>query len=193
MAYCRDCGAEIGGARVCPECKVDQWTPPVLAPPVAAEYSLPAQDTLERAGARMGDKETNRRTVIEYLVVIALVVCAGFVAAGGPKELFGPIFNDFLGLFGADTHKVIYRVEGTAGAVSLTYGNASGGTEQRESVGLPWEEAFTVDDGEFLYVGAQNLNTSGSVKCTIKVDGMTVQTALSSGAFVIAACSGVAE
>jgi hypothetical protein len=52
---------------------------------------------------------------------------------------------------------VAYEVRGTAGRVSLTYTNASGGMEQ-QTVTLPWNKDFGVPRGTMLYLSAQNEN-----------------------------------
>ena len=88
--------------------------------------------------------------------------------------------------------EVVYSVTGSAGSVSITQSNASGGTEQYES-GLPLTRSFWIRPGSFLYISAQNRGDSGDVQCTITSNGRTVQTASSSGAFVIATCSGTAR
>lgn len=79
--------------------------------------------------------------------------------------------------------------------VSLTYQNATGNSEQLQTVvqGREWKETFRADPGEFLYVSVQNRVESGTVACKIVVDGVVVEDAESSGAFVIATCSGRAS
>ena len=44
--------------------------------------------------------------------------------------------------------------------------------------------------GEFVYFTAQNQNDSGDVTCTVTSNGRTVSRNTSSGAYVIATCSG---
>ncbi len=73
--------------------------------------------------------------------------------------------------------------------VSLTYANAQGATEQIERIQAPWSMGFSALPGQFLYVSAQ-ITTSGSITCTILVDGTPVQTATSDGQYTIATCSG---
>jgi hypothetical protein len=48
---------------------------------------------------------------------------------------------------------------------------------------------FSALPGQFLYVSAQ-ITTSGSITCTILIDGTPVQTATSHGQYTIATCSG---
>jgi hypothetical protein len=85
--------------------------------------------------------------------------------------------------------KVTYRVTGTASRVSLTYQNASGGSQQ-ETVFLPWRLAVTVPVGTFLSLLAQNQGASGTVDGRLYVDTELVQTSSSSVPYGIATVSG---
>ncbi len=85
---------------------------------------------------------------------------------------------------------VAYAVSGSAASVSLTYTNATGGTEQIASASLPWGKSFTAQSGAFVYVSAQNNGSAGTVTATITVNGKVLQTSTSSGAYVIATASG---
>ncbi|MCP4542702.1 MAG: hypothetical protein GY832_36735 [Chloroflexi bacterium] len=58
---------------------------------------------------------------------------------------------------------------------------------------VPWEYTFTASRGDFLYISAQNENDRGTIACEIVVNNVKVETAESSGAYVIAGCSGSAE
>ncbi len=85
--------------------------------------------------------------------------------------------------------RVTYRVTGTASRVSLTYKNASGGSQQ-ETAFLPWHLAVTVPVGTFLILLAQNQGASGTVDARIYVDTELVQTSSSSVPYGIATVSG---
>jgi len=99
------------------------------------------------------------------------------------------------------THQVRYEVTaedigislGTRGPVSidadLTYVNATGGIEQRRAR-TPWTLEFTSSAGATLSVSAQKQTVTGSITCTILVDGTPVQTATADTRFGIASCSG---
>jgi hypothetical protein len=89
----------------------------------------------------------------------------------------------------AEPRRVVYEVSGSARSASLTIQNEQGGTEQM-TVALPWSRSMSVQPGAFVYVSAQNQDGSGSVTCDIKVDGVSLQSSTSSGAYVIAGCSG---
>lgn len=88
---------------------------------------------------------------------------------------------------------VIYTVTGSASSVDLTIENESGNTEQHSEVDLPYQKSFRTEPGQFVYVSAQNNDESGSVECKITVDGRTLETASSSGAYVIASCGGLVD
>jgi len=96
------------------------------------------------------------------------------------------------------TVSVRYRVTGSTRSASLTYTNASGGTEQREVRQAetfdtkPWELTFTAPRGHFAYVSAQNLEDKGRMAVRILVDGRTFRESTSEGAYVIAQASGSA-
>ena len=80
---------------------------------------------------------------------------------------------------------------------SLTYANATGGTEQLGLVYLPWSMKFTAESGAFLYLSAQAQGISVrpsaamDIRVQIKVNGVVVKEATSRGAFTIATVSGI--
>ena len=108
------------------------------------------------------------------IVVIALLLVA---CSTGPAPAPTP-----------HTYRVIYRVGGFASKASLTYETASG-TEQR-TVTLPWETAFDVKRGQFVYLSAQNETDRGSVTAEIIVDGASWKKATSTSEYGIANVSG---
>lgn len=95
--------------------------------------------------------------------------------------------------FGASSapRSVTYEVSGTATRASLTYQNASGGTEQAD-VSVPWKKTISVKAGTFLYLSVQNNTSSGSITCKIMVDKKQFKISTSSGAYKIASCDGLA-
>jgi hypothetical protein len=96
-------------------------------------------------------------------------------------------------LFGggvSTSYNVTYGVTGTARGASITYENAQGGTEQGD-VRIPWFKSYTMKYSDFAYISAQNNYDRGSVTCTITVNGKNWKTSTSSGAYVIADCSGL--
>ena len=84
---------------------------------------------------------------------------------------------------------ITYEVSGSGGNYSYTIETSSGGTSQGYTGnGTFYEDWFTKD--KFVYVSLQNQNSSGSVTCTIKRNGVVYKTTTSDGAYVIATCSG---
>jgi hypothetical protein len=81
---------------------------------------------------------------------------------------------------------VTYDLTGQ-GSVSVTMQNASGGTEQFETR-LPYHLDLGGVSG-FVYISAQ-LEDTGTVTCEIKQGEQVIQTATSTGQYVIATCSG---
>lgn len=92
--------------------------------------------------------------------------------------------------FGSTMCDVKYKVTGTAATVDVTIENEDGGCSQFSDVSVPWTYSFEREEGEFVYVSAQNCGNSGSVTVTIYKDGDTFKTSTSSGAYVIATASG---
>jgi hypothetical protein len=85
---------------------------------------------------------------------------------------------------------VQYSVTGTASSVNITLNNATGGTEQYSDVPLPWEKEYSDFQDWFLYLSAQNQGSSGTVIVEIYHNGKLIDSAASSGAYVIATASG---
>lgn len=88
------------------------------------------------------------------------------------------------------TADVTYRIEGTAREVFVTLTTGDGGTEQSK-VSVPFEKKTSMKYGSAAYISAQNQGETGEVICKIVVNGKEVKTATSTGAYVIAACSGI--
>jgi len=85
---------------------------------------------------------------------------------------------------------VTYIVNGTAGRASMTYATAGGGTAQQSDRFLPWTYDFTAQSADFLYISAQNSNSSGCVTVKILKGSTNVKETQSCGAYVIATASG---
>ena len=86
--------------------------------------------------------------------------------------------------------EVKYEITGDAHSVSLTYANASEGTEQRSNIALPGTITFKSRPGNFLYMSAQNQGESGCVTVKIYVDGKVFKKSTSCGEYVIAEANG---
>lgn len=88
-------------------------------------------------------------------------------------------------------HTVIYKIDGSTNSASITYENETGDTEQRD-IRVPNEiKMGMITSGTFVYISAQNNEDIGSVSCEIWIDGVKYKSANSSGAYVIATCSGL--
>ena len=89
---------------------------------------------------------------------------------------------------------VEYKASCTTGLVDLTISNKDGGTSQFDDMTIPWSYSFEVDNPEygyfFVYVSAQNQQSSGTVTVQIYVDGSLYKSSTSTGAYVIATASG---
>ena len=90
------------------------------------------------------------------------------------------------------THNYAYEVSGTANNYNLTIEAAPSGTAQYSNVGSGWKYTWTQvnDNPRFLYISAQNQNSSGTFTVKIIKDGSVIATKTSSGAYVIATVSG---
>jgi len=92
------------------------------------------------------------------------------------------------GRYGDSTnYKVTYRVDGT-GRASLTYTNATGGTEQHD-VKLPWTMSFDGRYGEFPYLSAQDKGNNSAIVASISINGRVVKDATSTEEYGIASVS----
>lgn len=132
----------------------------------------------------MNEEKRKRRQLIIGILVFVFIA----IAAIWGTVWLGDVANGSSGNSGAV--RVVYTVEGSGNQASLTYRNASGGTEQR-TVNLPWEFSYTAESGHFTYVSAQVRDSgSRSIQCKITHDGATIEEANSEGEFVIAECSG---
>lgn len=83
-----------------------------------------------------------------------------------------------------------YEVSGTGGKYSVTLEGAPKGTVQYSNVGNGWTYTWTGGSGRWLYLSAQNMNSSGSVTVKIIKNGRVVANQTSVGAYVIATVSG---
>ncbi len=89
------------------------------------------------------------------------------------------------------------RVTCTTGQVDITLSNKNENTEQYNNVSTPWTYSFTIklnpDEYQFVYVSAQNQQSSGTVVSEIRVDGSSFKKSTSTGGYVIATSSGSVE
>jgi hypothetical protein len=126
-------------------------------------------------------------------LVVAVVIVVGvlwYFTSGITKAPDTPSYEAPAVAPASSKPSVTYYVTGSASSVSVTYQNGTGGTEQRDAVSLPWNATFDMDEGDFVYLAAQNQGDSGTVTCSIRADGQLVKQSTSTGAYVIASCSG---
>lgn len=124
--------------------------------------------------------------VVGAFVVIALFASAGdFAKTAEVQGAIGAVDP-------APAERVVsYEILGSAPGVDLTYTDASGSIVQQSRIRVPIPSEkmrFRSRPGEFVQISAQNVADYGSVTCVIRVDGEVVETATSSGAYVIAGC-----
>jgi hypothetical protein len=89
------------------------------------------------------------------------------------------------------SHTVVYAVSGTARHGDLTYAtDDTSGTVQEQDVQVPWTKTLPIPDSALnsYQLTAQNTG-SGSITCTVTVDGTVVKTVTASGAYATANCS----
>lgn len=85
---------------------------------------------------------------------------------------------------------VEYRVNCSPGGFSITYENANGNTEQRDIKGSSWSTDFFGEQGDFVYISAQADNENAEVEVYIFYNDKLIESANSSGDYVIATASG---
>ena len=125
-----------------------------------------------------------KKVIDGVLIIFGIYIVVSFV---------GAVADPSLSTQGSNSLTVVYEVDSprVPGATSsLTYANESGNTEQH-TVSLPWRMEFEAAPGQFLHVTAQSGGYGNA--CRIKVNGVTVEQADSSGQYSIASCSGLAE
>lgn len=84
-------------------------------------------------------------------------------------------------------HTVVYTVEGTTRKGSIDY-NTPSGQEQVISTHLPWSTTFETKDGDAVFVSGQTAPGTGTITCTIIVDGKLVKRGKSNGAYAAVTC-----
>ncbi len=122
------------------------------------------------------------------IFLISLILISVFILVGCDSLLWDGMYD------------IKYVVSGTARSVDLTIENSSGGVSQYSNKSLPWEYVFSVKSSKynspFLYVSAQNNNSSGSVtvkiyiKKSIEENYALFKTSTSKGSYVISTVYG---
>jgi hypothetical protein len=141
-------------------------TPPIITPAPARRWFKK-----KRYGGNM------KRSSIVGAVILAVLAIAG---CGG-------------GLIPTTSHTVTYAVTDSSGsgATSVTF-MSGGGITQRSGATLPFSEDATMSSGQPLVMNAQRAGSdSGTITCTISVDGAQVQTSDGSGPYALCQASTV--
>lgn len=134
------------------------------------------------------EKQKSSKRPLLYLLIVFIVIIAFCIFSLGDGG--GDSDNTYRApVQKSVTSEVHYEITGSAKRVSVTLSNADGGTEQSVH-NVPWSKKYTMSKGEFAYISAQNEGETGSVKCKIYINGVEWKKSESSGAYVIASCSG---
>jgi hypothetical protein len=83
-----------------------------------------------------------------------------------------------------------YEVSGTGGSFDVTIQNTDNNTQQFSNVGNGWWYKWTQTGKRWLYVSAQNNNSSGNVTVKIYRGGIVVSENTSYGGYTIATVHG---
>ena len=119
-------------------------------------------------------------SIIGGIVVVAIIgVIIAAVAGGGGS--------------GDKEHTVSYEVTGTATSVSTTYRGPTGDSAQAGAQPVPWRHTQTMKGRAYYYLSGQNQGDSGTVICTVYVDGVAKESNSSTGPYTICQVSGTIE
>jgi len=118
------------------------------------------------------------KKILISLIVLTLIACSDSTSRSTPRSISTPT-----------SVLVRYVIKGSTRRGSMTWANAQGGTEQGE-FNIPWEKSFTMEDGDFAYISAQNDQGFGEITCQIWVGSVKWRESTSTGAYSIVSCSG---
>lgn len=171
---------------------------PDFAPP-----SAPEQPASSEQDENKPVKESSPIRVLAILGILILgaFLCYQFYIVPARNQVYRDIQNSIMpgsapeppsgfSLPGfSSSHTLTYRVTGPSNAM-ITYMNAEGGTEQIDSARLPWKKSYTLENGKFASLVAQNSGDPGLITCIIEVDGKQWKTSTSSGPYAVVTCAG---
>ena len=83
-----------------------------------------------------------------------------------------------------------YEVSGTSDNYFVTMQNTDNNTQQFSEVGNGWYYSWTQSEERWLYISAQNNNSSGNVTVKILKAGKVVAQNIGTGGYTIATVSG---
>ncbi len=126
--------------------------------------------------------EPNRRTIIFQIIFVVVLVIGIIVAA----IIFIPQTAK------PDRRKVTFRVEASSGSVTIQYkAGADKQTDSQKTFNTPWQKDFVLDSGTEVYLSAGNYQQTGTLKCTLKLDGQTWKTDSATMPVDRVACAGI--
>jgi hypothetical protein len=176
--------------RIADEDPHGDWVTVKIFPPKEKFTQAAAQGTIETHRIACNGMSDHRETV-----EIARYVDGKNLACSDGDERWKDDFSRYLArrptvvaVLPRTGHDIQYKVEGPYKA-SLTYRNATGGTDQT-TVALPWTLTFIGQPKQFVYLSAQNTEDWGSIECTIYLDGVPVRKASANSPYGIASVSG---
>lgn len=124
------------------------------------------------------------KILLGIFIGIFLLIGACTVLVGGFAHEVGKSLNQNAGKM------IRYEITGDSGAAQNVTYSINQGQQQETNVGLPWSKEFTADQGfQTFVVNAQNSGT-GSISCTITVDGKVINQQTSNGQYAVVMCSG---
>lgn len=146
-------------------------------------------------------------TGIAFVVVVGFVIWALANSGGSGGTSPGTATDSPVPLIGAESptqqaaqpatpaapaaHTIVYSISGTAKKADVTF-TTDGSTSSSQQMGarVPWTTTLSIPDGglNVYQVSAQN-DGSGTITCTITVDGQQVKTVSANGAYAIASCT----
>ncbi|MFD0900782.1 hypothetical protein, partial [Actinomadura sediminis] len=88
---------------------------------------------------------------------------------------------------GPAMRKIVYTLSGTLPKAQVQVFHPDGGASTR-TVKLPWRGTYEVEDFVILGVGGNTGVRSGTIRCSISVDGEVVQRRSSEGQFANVSC-----
>ena len=105
---------------------------------------------------------TSRRTTLILQVVFVVLLCVGLGIAAYALGIFKPP---------AGYHNVSMRIESSGGYAQITYKTARVSVNESTTVNTPWTQSYLLPKDTEVILTAANPSQSGSVSCTIKLDG----------------------
>jgi len=113
-----------------------------------------------------------------WLVMLVMTLVFGMTVIGCDNGTGGG------GGSGPKTVTIKYKLTGTVATVSsISYKNATGGSDNLSNISLPWEKTLsvTIEKNQGFYATLSASNTGGSLTAKIFVDGTEIKSVTGSG------------